>query len=253
MALAVLTVVISVPFAWHKVIGASELVRDWRMDWSFLFGKSDFGLLRYVHFLALAYLAWVAAGEGGARLRRGGLPGAAIAIVSQVGQQSLAVFAASMVLARVLGAFLNLAGGGVRRRSSSTLRASPRSSPWRGWRRSSGPRRGNRPPHPDRDRRRPPALPTRSADGPDNVSRVFALTGGLAALGCYSPRRGIPEGCGSARPRPSTPGRWPHARAFFAARPHVLPPGIGHERQDWSYDAFRGVPGGSALETDGGF
>ena len=112
MALAVLTVVISVPFAWHKVIGASEFVRDWRMDWSFLFGKSDFGLLRYVHFLALAYLAWVAAGEGGARLRRGGLPGAVIAIVSQVGQQSLAVFAASMVLARVLGAFLNLAGGG---------------------------------------------------------------------------------------------------------------------------------------------
>jgi hypothetical protein len=35
-----------------------------------------------------------------------------IGVVSQVGQQSLAVFAASMVLARVLGAFLNLAGGG---------------------------------------------------------------------------------------------------------------------------------------------
>jgi hypothetical protein len=110
--LAIAVLVISVPFAWHEIIGASEFVRDWRRDWSFLFDKSDFGILRYVHFLALAYLAWVAAGEGGARLQRDGLAGVVIAVVSQVGQQSLAVFAASMVLARVLGAFLNLAGGG---------------------------------------------------------------------------------------------------------------------------------------------
>jgi hypothetical protein len=110
--LALAVVVISVPFAWHKIIGASDFVRDWRREWSFLFSKTDFGILRYVHFLALAYLAWVAAGEGGARLRRGGVAGAVVAIVSQVGQQSLAVFAASMVLARVLGAVLSAAGGG---------------------------------------------------------------------------------------------------------------------------------------------
>jgi hypothetical protein len=110
--LALAIVVISVPFAWHQIIGASDFVRDWRREWSVLFNKTDFGILRYVHFLALAYLAWVAAGEGGARLRLGGLAGAVIATVSQVGQQSLAVFAASMVLARVLGAVLNLAGGG---------------------------------------------------------------------------------------------------------------------------------------------
>ncbi len=112
VALAIGVIVISVPFAWHKIIGASDFVRDWRRDWSFLFRKSDFGVLRYVHFLALAYLAWVAAGEGGRRLQRTGRIGTLIAIVSQVGQQSLAVFAASMVLARVLGAFLALAGGG---------------------------------------------------------------------------------------------------------------------------------------------
>ncbi|MBD3786699.1 MAG: OpgC domain-containing protein, partial [Sphingomonadales bacterium] len=35
-----------------------------------------------------------------------------IALICRVGQQSLAVFAASMVLARVLGAVLALAGGG---------------------------------------------------------------------------------------------------------------------------------------------
>lgn len=112
VGLALAVVVVSVPFSWHQLIGASEFVRDWRRDWWFLFNKSDFGILRYGHFLALAYLAWVLAGEGGARLRRGGIAGAVIAVVSQVGQQSLAVFAASMVLARVLGAFLNLAGGG---------------------------------------------------------------------------------------------------------------------------------------------
>jgi hypothetical protein len=112
VGLALAVVVLSVPFAWHKVIGASGFVQDWRMQWSVLFDKSDFGILRYVHFLALAYLAWVAAGPGGARLRREGFAGAVVAVVSQVGQQSLAVFAASMVLARVLGAVLNLAGGG---------------------------------------------------------------------------------------------------------------------------------------------
>lgn len=112
VGLALAVVVLSVPFAWHKVIGASRYVADWRRDWAFLFDKSGFGILRYVHFLALAYLAWVAAGPGGIRLRRDGLAGTVIAVVSQVGQQSLAVFAASMVLARGLGAVLNLAGGG---------------------------------------------------------------------------------------------------------------------------------------------
>jgi hypothetical protein len=110
--LAIAIVVLSVPFAWYKVIGASDFVRDWRRDWAILFNKSDFGLLRHVHFLALAYLAWVAAGPGGARLRRGGWAGRVIALVAAVGQQTLAVFAASMVMARALGAVLHLAGGG---------------------------------------------------------------------------------------------------------------------------------------------
>ena len=112
VVLAIGIVVLSVPFAWHKIISASEFVRDWRRDWSVLFSKTDFGVLRYVHFLALAYLAWVLAGPEGVRLRRTGWTGAVIALVMRVGQQSLAVFAASMVMARVLGAVLDLAGGG---------------------------------------------------------------------------------------------------------------------------------------------
>lgn len=113
IGLAVAVVVLSIPFSWHKIIAASEFLRDWRKDWSVLFDKSDFGLLRYAHFLALAYLAWVCAGPKGANLRRNGWAGAAISLITRVGQQSLAVFAASMVMARVLGAVLNLAGGGV--------------------------------------------------------------------------------------------------------------------------------------------
>jgi hypothetical protein len=110
--LAVAMVVLSVPFAWSKIIAQIEVIRDFRKAASPLFDKTDFGVLRYVHFLALAYLAWVAVGPNGARLQQDGWVGGAVALICRVGQQSLAVFAASMVLARVLGAFLNLAGGG---------------------------------------------------------------------------------------------------------------------------------------------
>ena len=113
IGVAIVVVTLSVPFAWHKIIATSEVLRDWRREWSILFDKSDFGVLRYVHFLALAYLAWVCAGPAGARLRRGGWAGAIVALIMRVGQQSLAVFAASMVMARVLGAVLDLAGGGM--------------------------------------------------------------------------------------------------------------------------------------------
>ena len=105
-------VILSVPFAWSKIFSQVEVIRDIRQSAAPLFDKTDFGVLRYVHFLALAYLAWVAVGPMGARLQRGGWLGEGIALICRVGQQSLAVFAASMVLARVLGAVLNLAGGG---------------------------------------------------------------------------------------------------------------------------------------------
>jgi hypothetical protein len=110
--LAAAIVVLSVPFAWSKIIGQVEALRDLRQAAAPLFDKTDFGVLRYVHFLALAYLAWVAVGPMGVRLQRGGWVGEVIALICRVGQQSLAVFAASMVMARVLGAVLNLSGGG---------------------------------------------------------------------------------------------------------------------------------------------
>ena len=79
-------------------------------------GKTDFGILRYLHFLALAYLAWVVVGEGGRRLYATGTGTGAhiwsvvLMLITKVGQQSLAVFVASMALARLLGFVLDQIG-----------------------------------------------------------------------------------------------------------------------------------------------
>jgi hypothetical protein len=78
--------------------------------------KTDFAVLRYLHFLALAYVGWYLAGEGGARLKAlaEGAAGRAgqllMTLVTKVGQQSLAVFVFSMALARLLGVLLDQFG-----------------------------------------------------------------------------------------------------------------------------------------------
>lgn len=106
-AVALLLLLATVPFAWHVSINEFQAIREWRGEWKFLFDKTNFGILRFVHFLALAYIGWWIVGPAGARLRVGGIAGRVIGVISRVGQQSLAVFAASMVLARVLGAVLD--------------------------------------------------------------------------------------------------------------------------------------------------
>lgn len=95
---------------WSQVRGFEEAT-----GWS-VRQKTEFGLLRYLHFLALAYLAWVVAGEGGNRLRATGGSAAAQAwhvvlnVITKVGQQSLAVFVFSMAVARLLGFALDQIG-----------------------------------------------------------------------------------------------------------------------------------------------
>jgi len=82
------------------------LTKEWR-------NKSDFGLLRFVHFLSLAYLGWVIAGDGGKRLISSGhslgarLWAGILKLITKVGQQSLAVFVFSMALARLIGFVLD--------------------------------------------------------------------------------------------------------------------------------------------------
>lgn len=110
IGIALALVLVNIPLS---NIGVREFGFDWARDWrianKLLIDKSDFGVLRYVHFLALAYLCWVAAGDKGARLLAQGdgivarIWQRSLAIILKVGQQSLAVFIVSMFTARVSG------------------------------------------------------------------------------------------------------------------------------------------------------
>ena len=117
IAAALVVVLVNVPLS---NIGVREFGLDWARDWrgahSDLFAKSDFGPLRYLHFLSLAYLAWVAVGPRGDRIRPRGTGWIALAwspvlaIIMKVGQQSLAVFVFSMFIARFLGVAFDTLG-----------------------------------------------------------------------------------------------------------------------------------------------
>lgn len=114
---AVAIILITLPFAYFRLYNTFPVFLEWRKEWSFLFQKTDFGILRYVHFLATAYVAYVLVGPKGANI----LPSdgmsvlvrlwrSVLAIIMKVGQQSLAVFIGSMYLARLLGALLDQVG-----------------------------------------------------------------------------------------------------------------------------------------------
>ncbi|MFY0646726.1 OpgC family protein [Sulfitobacter geojensis] len=117
LALAAFLVIANVPLS---NIGVREFGLEWAKDWRNaydpLFNKSDFGILRYVHFLSLAYAFWVLAGDKGHNLLASGA-GAfarawaiALKVILKVGQQSLAVFITSMFTARLMGFMMDVAG-----------------------------------------------------------------------------------------------------------------------------------------------
>ncbi len=110
--LAIAVILISLPFAYFPLYGEHQVLNQVRGAILPLIDKTNFGILRYVHFLALCYLAWIAAGPGGAYLPASGIGGAVVGIIRQVGQQSLAVFVASLVIAQAGGVVLDLAGRG---------------------------------------------------------------------------------------------------------------------------------------------
>ncbi len=91
-------------------------VNAWRSANEPWFNKTDFGILRFVQFLCLAYLGYVIAGEGGSRLLPKGTYVAAriwtitVRLLLKVGQQSLAIFVFSMVFGRVLGLLMDVLG-----------------------------------------------------------------------------------------------------------------------------------------------
>lgn len=92
-----------------------DFARDWRQDNAAWFSKTDFGLLRFVQFLALAYLGWVIAGDKGNRIRAGTsrlgrVWAPVLAAILKVGQQSLAVFVVSILVGRSLGFVFDIVG-----------------------------------------------------------------------------------------------------------------------------------------------
>ena len=98
-------VALSVPAAFWPVAQHFDSLRWVReVIWE-LQGKTDFGLLRYLHFLALAYLALrLVEGREAQLLSRWAMP------VVTVGRNSLAVFLMSMGLARIGGMILDQIG-----------------------------------------------------------------------------------------------------------------------------------------------
>lgn len=114
--LCALIVVATIPFAYFRVYSSNHLdwvwAREIREAIRPLWIKTEFGILRYIHFLALAYLAWIAAGEHGKYLLgHGKLWGGFVRIVQKVGQQSLAVFMASLVVAQAAALLRDMVWG----------------------------------------------------------------------------------------------------------------------------------------------
>ncbi len=108
--LAAAIVLLTIPFAWFRLLDAFPVLRQGNLALVPLTGKTQFGVLRYVHFLALAYLAWVAVGPKGVRLSQGRFLPVVTGIVCRVGQQSLAVFMFGMGLSLILGLMMDLFG-----------------------------------------------------------------------------------------------------------------------------------------------
>ncbi|MBP1886611.1 OpgC family protein [Sinorhizobium mexicanum] len=105
MSLAIVFVIVTVPFAWVRFQEAHPFFQMAAARIAPLTDKTDFGLLRFIHFMALCYIAVHLVGERGSRLR-----GPVVRVLSVVGQQSLAVFITGMVIAQPIGIALDHAG-----------------------------------------------------------------------------------------------------------------------------------------------
>lgn len=113
VVLAAVVVIVIVPIAHFRLRPALPGMDEiWQQVAPFA-RKTPFGPLRLLHFLALAYLAWVAVGPLGERLSRGRWWPRLVGVIRQVGQQSLAVFVAGLVVAQLLGAAYDVTGGGL--------------------------------------------------------------------------------------------------------------------------------------------
>lgn len=105
MIIAVVVIIASMPLSQHYLLWDIKPIQDIRQAIHPLIAKTEFGLFRYLHFLALAYLGYSIATRLGDRMS-----GIAVDLTRKVGQQSLAVFASSLFIAQILGTLVHLAG-----------------------------------------------------------------------------------------------------------------------------------------------
>jgi hypothetical protein len=108
---SIAVLVASIPFAWYVVLDAVPLLREAARAITALTDKTEFGILRLVHFLALAVIAFRLVGAGGERLNHP-VARPVTAVLMKVGQQSLAVFMTGMVVAQIIGILLDHTGRG---------------------------------------------------------------------------------------------------------------------------------------------
>lgn len=107
IALALVVVLVILPLAHFRFLNAVPDLRATEIALRPYKAKTELGPLRILHFLALAYLAWVAVGPMGARLSAGVWWPRVVAVIRKVGQQSLAIFVSGLVLSRLLGVALD--------------------------------------------------------------------------------------------------------------------------------------------------
>ena len=111
VALAAAVLLVSVPFVHFAALDASPFLAAAADRLAPLASKTELGLLRYLHFLTLAYLAYVVSGPGGERLRASGATGVVASAIHKVGQQALATFVMGMICARLAPVLLDALGG----------------------------------------------------------------------------------------------------------------------------------------------
>ncbi|MEO1694844.1 MAG: OpgC domain-containing protein [Pseudomonadota bacterium] len=102
---AIIYCAVTLPLEWEPLLKSFDTLADTRQAIAPLIDKGRLGILRMVHFLALAYLAYIAVGENGHHLR-----GPVVNVIRKIGQQSLGIFMAGIVLSFVAGPFMNAFG-----------------------------------------------------------------------------------------------------------------------------------------------
>ncbi|MFV0298854.1 MAG: OpgC family protein [Hyphomicrobiaceae bacterium] len=110
IVVAVAVLILAWPLEWEPLLSRVDSLQILRAELSVFIDKSNLGILRYIHFLALAYLAVIAAGENGSRLVAPGPFARVFDVLRRTGQQSLAVFMAGILLSFLGGTILNVFG-----------------------------------------------------------------------------------------------------------------------------------------------